>query len=61
LLPASLSIELLQKNGLPHSGKKDELVERLVSHDEHKALELESLEAEFGSLEEFDESKLNLE
>ncbi|KAI8333640.1 hypothetical protein BC941DRAFT_434052 [Chlamydoabsidia padenii] len=53
--------ELLQKNGLPHTGKKDELIERLVNHDEHKALELESLEAEFGNLEEFDDSKLNLD
>jgi SAP domain-containing ribonucleoprotein len=54
-------IELLQKAGLPHSGKKEELIDRLVKHDETKALELESLEAEFGNLEDFDETKLNLE
>lgn len=55
-------VDLLQKIGEPHSGKKEELIERLVKHDETKARELESLEAEFGSLEEFeDSSKLNLE
>ncbi|KAI8076915.1 uncharacterized protein BX664DRAFT_362832 [Halteromyces radiatus] len=53
--------EILQKNGLPHTGKKEELIERLVKHDEHKALELESLEAEFGNLEEYDDSKINLD
>ncbi|ORZ06928.1 hypothetical protein BCR42DRAFT_426730 [Absidia repens] len=53
--------ELLQKTGLPHTGKKEELIERLVKHDETKALELESLEAEFGNLEDFDEAKLNLD
>ncbi|CAO3590267.1 unnamed protein product [Absidia cylindrospora] len=53
--------ELLQKTGLPHTGKKEELIEPLVKHDETKALELESLEAEFGNLEDFDEAKLNLD
>ncbi|CAO3614908.1 unnamed protein product [Cunninghamella echinulata] len=54
--------EILQKNGLPHTGKKEELIEQLVKHDEEKkALEIDSLEAEFGNLEEFDETKLNLE
>jgi SAP domain-containing ribonucleoprotein len=51
-------IELLQKLGIPHSGKKEELIERLVKHDE--AQELATLEEEFGDLEEFDESKLDL-
>lgn len=50
--------ELLQKHGIPHSGKKEDLIERLVKHDE--AQELASLEQEFGGLEEFDESKLDL-
>ncbi|ORZ06847.1 hypothetical protein BCR42DRAFT_360730 [Absidia repens] len=53
--------ELLQKTGLPHTGKKEELIERLLKHDETKALELESLEAEFGNLDDFDEAKLNLD
>ncbi|KAI9284227.1 hypothetical protein BC943DRAFT_343674 [Umbelopsis sp. AD052] len=49
--------ELLQKHGLPHSGKKDELIDRLVKHDEKKMDDL-ALEEEFGNLEEFDEAKL---
>ncbi|KAM3579193.1 hypothetical protein VKS41_008413 [Umbelopsis sp. WA50703] len=49
--------ELLQKHGLPHSGKKDELIERLVKHDEKKMDDL-ALEEELGNLEEFDEAKL---
>jgi hypothetical protein len=49
--------ELLQKHGLPHSGKKDELLERLVKHDEKK-LDDFALEEELGNLEEFDEAKL---
>ncbi|KAG0166496.1 hypothetical protein DFQ28_007529 [Apophysomyces sp. BC1034] len=54
--------ELLQKNGIPHTGKKEDLIDRLVKHDERKAFELEALEEEFGgSLDDFDESKLNLE
>ncbi|KAF7722396.1 hypothetical protein EC973_003172 [Apophysomyces ossiformis] len=54
--------ELLQKNGIPHTGKKEDLIERLVKHDERKAFELEALEEEFGgSLDDFDESKLNLD
>lgn len=53
-------IELLQKNELPHTGKKEELIERLVQHDQQTA-ELASLEEEFGDLEEFDETKLALE
>ncbi|SAM05915.1 hypothetical protein [Absidia glauca] len=53
--------DLLQKIGEPHTGKKEDLIERLVKHDETKARELESLEAEFGNLDEFDDhSKLNL-
>ncbi|CAO3590363.1 unnamed protein product [Absidia cylindrospora] len=58
---SSFSIELLQKTGLPHTGKKEELIGQLVKHDETKALELESLEAEFGNLDDFDEAKLNLD
>ncbi|CAO3629160.1 unnamed protein product [Mucor hiemalis] len=50
--------ELLQKHGIPHSGKKEELIERLVKYNE--AQELATLEEEFGDLEEFDESKLDL-
>lgn len=57
----TITLELLQKNGLPHSGKKEELIDRLVKHDERKALEINSLEEEFGNLEDFDESKLDLE
>ncbi|KAI8378068.1 uncharacterized protein BYT42DRAFT_516497 [Radiomyces spectabilis] len=53
--------ELLQNNGIPHTGKKEELIERLVKHDQRKAFELESLEEEFGNLEDFDPSKLNLD
>ncbi|OBZ85878.1 Uncharacterized protein C31H12.03c [Choanephora cucurbitarum] len=52
--------DLLQKNGLPHSGKKEELIERLVKHDEQNQ-EFASLEEEFGDLDEFDESKVNLD
>lgn len=55
-LPAHAS-ELLQKHGLPHSGKKDELIERLVKHDEKKMDDF-ALEEELGNLEEFDEAKL---
>jgi SAP domain-containing ribonucleoprotein len=51
----------LTKNGLPHTGKKEELIERLVKHDEKQDKELASLDDEFGDLEEFDESKVNLE
>ncbi|KAI8645003.1 hypothetical protein BD408DRAFT_412482 [Parasitella parasitica] len=47
--------ELLQKNGLSTSGKKEELVARLVKDDERKALE--SLEKEFELDGDFDESK----
>jgi SAP domain-containing ribonucleoprotein len=47
----------LQKHSLPHSGKKDELIDRLVKHDEKKMDDL-ALEEEFGNLEEFDEAKL---
>lgn len=54
-------LELLQKNGLPHAGKKEELIERLIKHDEETAREFANLEEEFGDLEEFDESKVNLE
>lgn len=63
LLPWQLThyIELLTKNGLPHTGKKEELIERLVKHDEKQDKELASLDDEFGDLEEFDESKVNLE
>ncbi|KAL0082586.1 hypothetical protein J3Q64DRAFT_1164332 [Phycomyces blakesleeanus] len=53
--------ELLQKQGIPHTGKKEELIERLMKHDERKTYEIESLEAEFGSIEDFDESKLNFD
>ncbi|KAI8377294.1 hypothetical protein BD560DRAFT_390693 [Blakeslea trispora] len=52
--------DLLQKNGLSHSGKKEELIERLVKHDEQNQ-EFASLEEEFGDLDEFDESKVNLD
>ncbi|EIE77894.1 hypothetical protein G6F46_002751 [Rhizopus delemar] len=45
--------ELLQKNGLPHTGKKEELIERLVQHDEKVEKELISLEEEFGNLEDY--------
>jgi SAP domain-containing ribonucleoprotein len=38
------------------------LIERLVKHDEERtAREFASLEEEFGELEEFDDSKINLE
>ncbi|KAI7878226.1 hypothetical protein K492DRAFT_209120 [Lichtheimia hyalospora FSU 10163] len=50
--------EILQKNGLPVSGKKEELIDRLVKHDESKALE--SLD-DLAGLEEFEESKLDLD
>lgn len=46
-------LELLQKNELPHTGKKEELIERLVKHDEQVERELDSLEEEFGDLEEY--------
>ncbi|KAI7897537.1 uncharacterized protein BX663DRAFT_528023 [Cokeromyces recurvatus] len=51
--------ELLQKYNLPHTGKKEELIERLVKYNEKQ--ELASLEDEFGDLDEFDESKVNLD
>ena len=54
----TFDIEILQKNGLPVSGKKEELIDRLVKHDESKALE--SLD-DLAGLEEFEESKLDLE
>ncbi|KAI9363692.1 hypothetical protein BD770DRAFT_380167 [Pilaira anomala] len=47
--------ELLQASGIPHSGKKEDLIERLVRNDERKALE--NLEKEFEL--EFDASKLD--
>lgn len=47
----------MQKHGLPHSGKKDELIDRLVKHDDKKMDDL-ALEEELGNLEEFDEAKL---
>ncbi|GAN08560.1 conserved hypothetical protein [Mucor ambiguus] len=53
--------ELLTKSGLPHTGKKEELIERLVKHDEKQDKELASLDDEFGDLDEFDESKVNLD
>jgi SAP domain-containing ribonucleoprotein len=49
---------LLQKNGLPYSGKKEDLVDRLVKNDERKALE--SLEKEFELDDDLDDSKINL-
>lgn len=52
------SVELLQKNGIPHSGKKEDLIERLVRNDERKALE--KLEKEFELDDDFDDSKLSL-
>ncbi|KAI9318148.1 hypothetical protein BX666DRAFT_1877209 [Dichotomocladium elegans] len=50
--------ELLQKHGLPHSGKKEELIDRLVKFDERNAFE--SLD-DLAGLEEFEESKLDLD
>ncbi|KAI8380809.1 hypothetical protein BD560DRAFT_487438 [Blakeslea trispora] len=50
--------ELLQKNSLPVSGKKEDLIARLVKNDERIALE--SLEKEFELDGDFDETKLNL-
>ncbi|KAI9253365.1 hypothetical protein BDA99DRAFT_519596 [Phascolomyces articulosus] len=49
--------EILQKNGLPHTGKKEDLIDRLVKHDEKKTLELSSLD-DLAGLDEFEESKL---
>lgn len=49
---------MLQKNGLPYSGKKEDLVDRLVKNDERKALE--SLEKEFELDDDLDDSKINL-
>ncbi|KAI8638214.1 hypothetical protein BD408DRAFT_477792 [Parasitella parasitica] len=49
--------ELLTKHGLSHTGKKEELIERLVKHDN----ELASLDDEFADLDEFDESRVNLD
>lgn len=60
LLADSL-LEILQKNGLPHTGKKEELIDRLVKNDERKALELKELDDDLGNLDDFDESKINLE
>lgn len=57
----TLFVELLQKSGLPHSGKKEELIERLVKHEQQTVDEFASLDEEFGDLEEFDDSKLGLE
>jgi SAP domain-containing ribonucleoprotein len=51
-------LELLQKFGIPHSGKKEELIERLVKNDERKALE--KLERELEMDEELSDSKLEL-
>ncbi|KAI8983058.1 hypothetical protein BDB01DRAFT_792235 [Pilobolus umbonatus] len=50
--------ELLQKSGIPHSGKKEELIERLVKQDERN--ELQKLEEEF-DLEGFDSTGINFE
>ncbi|KAG2201027.1 hypothetical protein INT47_006571, partial [Mucor saturninus] len=50
--------ELLQKNDMPYTGKKEDLVERLVKLDERKAME--NLEKEFELEDDFDESKLIL-
>lgn len=52
-LSTDINKELLQKNGLPHTGKKEELIERLVQHDETIEKELGSLEEEFGNLEDY--------
>ncbi|CAO0792265.1 unnamed protein product [Mucor circinelloides] len=51
--------ELLQKNNLSTTGKKEDLIARLVKDDERKALE--SLEKEFELDGDFDESKINLD
>lgn len=56
-----IKLELLQKNGIPHTGKKEELIDRLVKHDEQAAQELANLEEEFGDLSEFDDTKLALD
>ncbi|CEG67139.1 hypothetical protein RMATCC62417_03607 [Rhizopus microsporus] len=48
--------ELLEKNGLSQTGKKEELIERLVDCDKRK--ELEKLEKEF-NLDEFTDPKLH--
>ncbi|KAI8984683.1 hypothetical protein BDF20DRAFT_861205 [Mycotypha africana] len=53
--------ELLTKRDLPVTGKKEDLIERLVKHDEKEEKELKSLEEEFGDLEDFDESKVPLD
>lgn len=53
-----MEIELLQKNDMPYTGKKEDLVERLVKLDERKAME--NLEKEFELEDDFDESKLIL-
>ncbi|OAD07895.1 hypothetical protein MUCCIDRAFT_77167 [Mucor lusitanicus CBS 277.49] len=50
--------ELLQKNDLSTTGKKEDLIARLVKDDERKALE--NLEKEFEMDGDFDESKINL-
>ncbi|KAK4513935.1 Insulin-like growth factor 2 mRNA-binding protein 1 [Mucor velutinosus] len=50
--------ELLQKNDLSTTGKKEDLIARLVKDDERKALE--NLEKEFELDGDFDESKINL-
>ncbi|KAI8989591.1 hypothetical protein BDB01DRAFT_842224 [Pilobolus umbonatus] len=53
--------DLLQSYGIPHNGKKEELIERLVKHDERTAHELALLTDEFSDLEEFDEQKIMLD
>ncbi|OBZ81769.1 hypothetical protein A0J61_10183, partial [Choanephora cucurbitarum] len=50
--------ELLQKSSLPVSGKKEDLIARLVKNDERIALE--SLEKEFELDGDFDDTKINL-
>lgn len=59
--------DLLQKAGLPASGKKDDLIERLVKHDQQNDLD-KQMEAELANLVpkddnfEFDDDpKINLE
>ncbi|KAI8078931.1 uncharacterized protein B0P05DRAFT_587169 [Gilbertella persicaria] len=48
--------EILQRNGLAVSGKKEDLISRLVKNDERKALE--SLEKEFELDGDFDENDI---
>jgi SAP domain-containing ribonucleoprotein len=54
----SFIVELLQKNNLPYSGKKEDLIDRLVKNDEREALE--NLEKEFELDDDLDDSKINL-